>query len=65
MVKKQDQLEAEVHQHSSHIEATIAQGEALIRGGHKAAMQIKAKCEQVGLSIGFSTNSSCCPNRRR
>ncbi|ETN74189.1 hypothetical protein NECAME_13133 [Necator americanus] len=47
MVKKQDQLEAEVHQHSSNIEATIAQGEALIRSGHKAAPQIKAKCEQL------------------
>ncbi|KAL6743755.1 hypothetical protein Aduo_016762 [Ancylostoma duodenale] len=46
MVKKQDQLEAEVNQHSSNIEATIAQGESLIRGGHKAATQIKAKCEQ-------------------
>lgn len=47
MMKKQDQLEAEVHQHSGHIEGTIAQGETLIRGGHKAAAQIKAKCEQV------------------
>ncbi|KAK6758912.1 hypothetical protein RB195_016254 [Necator americanus] len=47
MVKKQDQLEAEVHQHSSNIEATIAQGEALIHSGHKAAPQIKAKCEQL------------------
>ncbi|WKY08955.1 hypothetical protein Q1695_001825 [Nippostrongylus brasiliensis] len=49
MVKKQDQLEAEVHQHSAHIEATIAQGDSLIRGGHKAATHIKAKCEQLGI----------------
>ncbi|VDK71755.1 unnamed protein product, partial [Cylicostephanus goldi] len=47
MVKKQDQLEAEVHQHSGHIEGTINQGEALIRGGHSAAKQIKDKCEQL------------------
>ncbi|KAE9418301.1 hypothetical protein Angca_009245, partial [Angiostrongylus cantonensis] len=47
MVKKQDQLEAEVQKHSGHIEATIAQGESLIRVGHKAAGQIKTKCEQL------------------
>ncbi|VDO76218.1 unnamed protein product [Haemonchus placei] len=50
MVKKQEQLEAEVHQHSGNIETTIAQGEALIRGGHNAAAQIKAKCEQSNVN---------------
>ncbi|VDO69394.1 unnamed protein product [Heligmosomoides polygyrus] len=62
MMKKQDQLEAEVHQHSGHIEGTIAQGETLIRGGHKAAAQIKAKCEQLA---GAWANLAQLVKRRR
>ncbi|KAK6050214.1 hypothetical protein COOONC_12281 [Cooperia oncophora] len=62
MVKKQDQLEAEVHQHSGNIETTIAQGEALIRGGHNAATQIKAKCEQLA---GAWTHLAHLVKRRR
>ncbi|CAI4223262.1 unnamed protein product [Auanema sp. JU1783] len=47
IVKKQEQLEAEVNQHSSHIENTIGQGESLIRSGHRASAHIKAKCEEL------------------
>ena len=51
MVKKQDQLEAEVQQHGTHIDETLGQGDKLIRGGHRATASIKEKCNQVRISI--------------
>ncbi|KJH48207.1 spectrin repeat-containing domain protein [Dictyocaulus viviparus] len=56
MVKKQDQLEAEIHKHAEHIEKTITQGESLINVGHKAAAQIKAKCEQLAAAWAHLTH---------
>lgn len=54
MVKKQDQLEAEVQQHSSHIKDTLNQGKTLVQGGHRASKHIQDKCQEVrSMSLSF------------
>ncbi|CAJ0573596.1 unnamed protein product, partial [Mesorhabditis spiculigera] len=47
VLKKHEQLEAEVNQHSRHIEGTIHRGDDLIKGHHAAQADIKAKCDQL------------------
>ncbi|CAJ0573578.1 unnamed protein product, partial [Mesorhabditis spiculigera] len=47
VLKKHEQLEAEVNQHSRHIEGTIHRGDDLIKGHHAARADIKAKCDQL------------------
>ncbi|CAD6193236.1 unnamed protein product [Caenorhabditis auriculariae] len=47
IVKKQEQLEAEVQQHSVHIDETLAQGQKLIQRGHSASKHINAKSSEL------------------
>lgn len=47
MLKKQDQLDAEVAVHHPRVRATLDKGQVLIRGEHMSSSYIQAKCDQV------------------
>lgn len=51
MLKKQDQLDAEIATHGPRVEATVVKGEQLIRAHHMSSKFIKAKCSEVCISL--------------
>uniref|UniRef100_A0A0N5AM27 Spectrin beta chain n=1 Tax=Syphacia muris TaxID=451379 RepID=A0A0N5AM27_9BILA len=57
MLKKQDQLIAEVNSHSPIIEATINRGEQLIKENHYASEEIRNKCHQCKMFLSHSWDS--------
>lgn len=54
MLKKQDQLDAEVATHGPRVEATVSKGEQLVRAHHMSSKFIKAKCSEVTQWNSFS-----------
>lgn len=47
MLKKHDQLDAEVAAHQPRVEATLQKGQKLIHGNHISSAHIREKCDNV------------------